>query len=63
MKAKVLIPFRDIHTGKLHEADSIIDVTAERYAEIIRSGDYIAFVESEAETYENQKAKAKTKTT
>lgn len=55
MKAKVLIQFRDIHTGKLHEADSIIDVTAEQYAEIIRSGDYIVFVESEAETSDSMR--------
>ena len=54
MKAKVLIPFRDKETGKLHKKGDIITLTSARFGEIIRKGDYIA-----AEEATPAKAKAK----
>ena len=55
MKAKVLIPFRDKETGKLHKKGDIITVTSARFGEILRKGDYIEAVE------EATPAKAKAK--
>lgn len=48
MKAKVLIPFRDKETGKLHKKGDIITLTSARFGEIIRKGDYIEAVEETA---------------
>lgn len=42
MKAKVLIPFTDKHTGKTYKKGEIIDsISAERFNEITRKGRYI----------------------
>lgn len=48
MKVKVLIPFRDKHTGKTYKKGEIIEVSAERANEIIAKGKYIQFVADEA---------------
>ena len=37
MKAKVIQDFRDKHSGKLHKAGEILDITEERYAEILET--------------------------
>lgn len=41
MKAKVLIDFTDKVTGKKNKKGDIIDVTAARFNEITKKGDYI----------------------
>lgn len=48
MKVKVLIPFTDKHTGKTYPKGAMIEVTAERFAEIEKPH-YIAPVEEPAE--------------
>lgn len=53
MKVKVLQKFKDKHTGELHEAGEIIDVTKKRYAEILTVGKLVEeHKEAEEETAE-----------
>lgn len=47
MKAKVLIPFRDKETKKMHKKNDVIDVTAKRFNEITAKGKYIQLLEEE----------------
>ena len=47
MKVKVLIPFKDKETKKVHKKGDIIDVTAKRFNEITAKGKYIQLVEDE----------------
>ena len=47
MKAKVLIPFRDKETRKVHNQGDVIDVTVKRFNEITAKGKYIQLVENE----------------
>ena len=47
MKAKVLIPFKDKETKKVHKKGDIIDVTVKRFNEITAKGKYIQLVEDE----------------
>lgn len=44
MKAKVLEPFKDKHTGELHEKGSTITVSKERYKEILTVGPFVEAV-------------------
>lgn len=54
MKAKVLIPFRDKVTKKEYtKKGDVIDITADRFNEITKSGRYIEAVE---ENKQNLKA-------
>lgn len=50
MKAKVLIPFKDKITKKIHKKNDIIDVTVARFNEITKNGKYIELVEDEKAT-------------
>ena len=45
MKAKVIIPFNDKYTGKKQKKDDVIEVTAARFNEIRRKGNYIEAVD------------------
>ena len=47
LKVKVLIPFRDIHTGKIYKKGDTINVTTKRFVEIIRKGDFVEIVTEE----------------
>lgn len=47
MKAKVLIPFKDKETKKVHKKGDIIDVTVKRFNEITVKGKYIQLVDDE----------------
>lgn len=38
MKAKVMRPFTDKYTGELHHRGDMLEITEERYAEIMRVG-------------------------
>lgn len=49
MKVKVLIPFFDKHTGEKYTEGDIIDVTPDRFNEIIGTGNLIQTVEEEKE--------------
>ena len=45
MKAKVLIPFTDKVTGKKYAKGAVIDVTADRFNEILKKGALIEATE------------------
>lgn len=47
MKAKVIMPFKDKLTGKIHDTGTTFEVTAERMAEIRKSGNYIEEVKED----------------
>lgn len=49
-KAKVLIPFTDRITKKRYKKGDIITVTAERFNEISKAGNFIALVDDEKTT-------------
>ena len=48
MKAKVLIPFEDKETHKMHKKGDVIDVAPARFNEITRKGRYIEAFEDAA---------------
>lgn len=41
MKVKVTRTFRDKHTGERHRKGDLLDITEERYAEIMSVGDFV----------------------
>lgn len=41
MKVKVIRKFRDKYTGVLHKKGDLLDITEERYAEIMGVGDFV----------------------
>lgn len=41
MKAKVLVEFKDKHTGKIHAKGKTITISKERYAEILTVGKFV----------------------
>ena len=45
MKVKVLIPFRDKVTKKIHKKGDVIEVTVKRFNEITAKGRYIQLIE------------------
>lgn len=47
MKAKVKIGFRDKHTGKRYAKERIIDVSEERFREILEKGDLVEAIKDE----------------
>lgn len=48
VKAKILIPFTDKNTGKLHDkVGDVIELTAKRFNEITAKGKFIQLVEDE----------------
>lgn len=47
MKVKVLIPYKDKETKKIHKKGDVIDVTVKRFNEITTKGRYIQPVEDE----------------
>lgn len=52
MKAKVLIRFRDKHTGEMHKVNDVIEVSKSRFAEILEVGPLVEKVEETAEVEE-----------
>lgn len=44
MQAKVIRTFRDKHTSERHVAGSVIEVSEERYAEILTAGKFVEAV-------------------
>ena len=48
MKAKVVVAFNDKYTGKEHKAGDVIDLTAERFNEILRKGLFVKAYEAPA---------------
>lgn len=50
MKVKVLIPFRDKHTGKTYKRGDVIEITPERYGEIIVKGKYVEPIAKQSES-------------
>lgn len=48
MKAKVVMRFRDRHTGRVHRIGEEIEVSKERYAEIMDVGAFLRIVSEEA---------------
>lgn len=41
MKVKVLKTFRDKHTRELHKADKVMEITKERFEEILTVGNLV----------------------
>lgn len=50
MKAKVLIPFEDKYTGKKHKKNDVLDITAARFNEILKKGNYVEAVDEPTPT-------------
>lgn len=50
MKVKVIESFHDIHGGELHRRGSFLEVTDERYHEIVKSGNYVVPVEDKSKS-------------
>lgn len=55
MKAKVLQEFRDKYSGKLHKVGDVIEVSAERFEEILTVGNLVAEVKEKAKTAKKAK--------
>ena len=47
MKVKVLVKFRDKKTGKIRQKDDIFTVSKERFAEILKVGNFVEEVKAE----------------
>lgn len=47
MKVKVLVRFKDKYTGKIHEADKVMNITKERYEEILTVGKFVEEISEE----------------
>lgn len=45
MRAKVLIPFTDKHTGKKHKKGDVLDISAARFNEILKKGSLVEAVD------------------
>lgn len=48
MKVKVVESFHDIHGGVLHRRDDVLEVSEDRYNEILKSGNYVVPVEDKS---------------
>lgn len=60
MKVKVLERFKDKYTGKVHEADKVMEVTKKRFEEILSVGNYVEeIVEENAPEEAPKKKRAK----
>ena len=44
MKVKVTHKFKDKHTGKLHTKGDVLEISDERYAEIMSAGNFVQIV-------------------
>ena len=55
MKAKVLIPFKDKETHKMHKKGDIIDVSPTRFNEICLKGRYIEAYDEAAQKAATEK--------
>lgn len=63
MKAKVLKRFRDKRNGKIYDADSIIEVSKERFDEIIKTdASLVEVVEEKADEGEPEETTEETAT-
>lgn len=61
MKVKVLTKFRDRHTSEIHKVDKVMDISEERYAEILEVGNFVEKVEGvETSTEKTEKPKKRT---
>lgn len=47
MKVKVIKKFKDIHTKKIHKVGKVMDISKERYEEILKTGDFVEEVKKE----------------
>lgn len=57
LKATVLIPFTDKHTGKKHKKDDVLEITAKRFNEILEKGKLIQLVDDEPTTTKKKENK------
>lgn len=48
MLVKVVKEFRDIHTGEIHEVGDMLEITEERYGEILHVGDFVYLITADA---------------
>lgn len=71
MKVKVIEEFRDKHTKKIHIVNKVMEITKERYDEILTVGNFVepikeepkVVVEKNATTNESKTKKGTKKTT
>lgn len=47
MKVKVLVRFKDKHTKKIHKVNDVLEVTDERYKEILTKGKLVEEISEE----------------
>ena len=48
MKARVVVAFNDKYTGKEYKAGDVVDLTAERFNEILQKGCFVKVYEAPA---------------
>ena len=63
MKAIVLQKFEDKYTKEIYKVNAVIDITEERFAEILTVGKLVERVETEEVAEKAEKKPAKKKTT
>ena len=47
MKVKVIGEFRDKHTKKIHKVNKVMEITKERYDEILTVGNFVEEIKEE----------------
>lgn len=57
MKARVLTPFVDKHTGAFYRVGEILDVSGDRFEEIAAAGDFVEALEAPAPAAKTAKKK------
>ncbi len=61
MKAKVLQKFEDKYTKEIYKVNDVIDITEERFEEILTVGKFVERIEEPAEEKPAKKTPAKKK--
>lgn len=62
MKVKVLVKFQDKYTGEVHKADKVMNISKDRFEEILTVGPFVEeVVEPTKEVVEPAKTKGKKK--
>lgn len=59
MKARVLQKFEDKYTKEIHKVNDVIEITEERFEEILTVGNFVERIEEAAEPAEEKPAKKK----
>lgn len=59
MKVKVIKSFHDIHGGVLHRRDDVLEVSENRYNEILKSGKYVEPIVEQDEQKEEKPKRVK----